>query len=158
MACSIPYLPLKIRFSTCSLCSSTASVPFLKTFTATFSCRSHLSSTKSIPSASLSTTASFTWNDVIRISQPESAPDDPSDLKPYFDKIQACNRGSVSYKFSHLPNTTFVHFFFFPAYIFLVSQTLLSFSLSYWNRLQEFQSEFLPFIIENQIVGYIHNG
>ncbi|XP_015902476.3 nudix hydrolase 20, chloroplastic [Ziziphus jujuba] len=116
MACSIPYLPLKIRFSISSRCSSTASVPFLKTSTATFSCRSHLSSTKSIPSASLSTTASFTWNDVIRISQPESAPDDPSDLKPYFDKIQACNRGS------------------------------------------EFQSEFLPFIIENQIVGYIHNG
>ncbi|XP_062010618.1 nudix hydrolase 20, chloroplastic-like [Rosa rugosa] len=59
----------------------------------------------------------FTWDDVIRISQPESLPDDdPSDLKCYSDKIKFCNRG------------------------------------------HEMQSEFRSFVIEDQIVGYIHNG
>ncbi|KAK9947744.1 hypothetical protein M0R45_003353 [Rubus argutus] len=58
----------------------------------------------------------FTWDDVLRISQPEALPDDPSDLKGYSNKIKICNRGL------------------------------------------EMQSEFHPFVIEDQIVGYIHYG
>ncbi|KAJ4823645.1 Nudix hydrolase 20, chloroplastic [Turnera subulata] len=60
--------------------------------------------------------SSFTWDDVVRISQPEYAPNDSSDLSGFFDKIKLCNRGS------------------------------------------EMQSKFIPFVIEDQIVGYVHNG
>ncbi|CAL2261548.1 unnamed protein product [Prunus armeniaca] len=34
----------------------------------------------------------FTWDDVVRISKPETLPDDPSDLKGYSEKIKICNR------------------------------------------------------------------
>lgn len=39
---------------------------------------------------------SFTWDDVVRISQSEALPDDPSDLRGYSDRIKAYNRGVVS--------------------------------------------------------------
>uniref|UniRef100_A0A803NX71 Nudix hydrolase domain-containing protein n=1 Tax=Cannabis sativa TaxID=3483 RepID=A0A803NX71_CANSA len=70
------------------------------------------------PPRSLSTTATFTWDDVLRVSQPQSISDsdDVTDLNGYFEKIKMCNRGS------------------------------------------EMRFEFMPFVIENQIVGYIHNG
>ncbi|GLT71820.1 hypothetical protein SLA2020_438130 [Shorea laevis] len=68
------------------------------------------------PLRHLSATGTFTWDDVVRISQPESLPDDSSDLTGFFEKIRICNRGS------------------------------------------EKQSEFIPFAIEDQVVGYIHNG
>ncbi|KAJ7973898.1 Nudix hydrolase 20, chloroplastic [Quillaja saponaria] len=58
----------------------------------------------------------FGWDDVLRISQSEISPDDSSNLRGYFEKVQLCNRRS------------------------------------------DLQSEFLPFVIENQIVGYIHMG
>ncbi|XP_065636884.1 nudix hydrolase 20, chloroplastic [Quercus suber] len=67
-------------------------------------------------SASVSATNTFTWDDVVRISQPDSVPHDSSDLSGFFQKVKFCNRGS------------------------------------------EKQSEFLPFVIEDQIAGYIHNG
>lgn len=39
----------------------------------------------------------FTWDDVVRISQPEALPDDdPSDLNGYSDRIKICNRRLVS--------------------------------------------------------------
>ncbi|KAM6598503.1 hypothetical protein CsatA_018112 [Cannabis sativa] len=70
------------------------------------------------PPRSLSTTATFTWDDVLRLSQPQSISDsdDVTDLNGYFEKIKMCNRGS------------------------------------------EMRFEFMPFVIENQIIGYIHNG
>ncbi|KAM6582184.1 hypothetical protein CsatB_009186 [Cannabis sativa] len=70
------------------------------------------------PPRSLSTTATFTWDDVLRLSQPQSISDsdDVTDLNGYFEKIKMCNRGS------------------------------------------EMRFMFMPFVIENQIVGYIHNG
>ncbi|BFG39486.1 hypothetical protein CerSpe_257600 [Prunus speciosa] len=58
----------------------------------------------------------FTWDDVVRISKPETLSDDTSDLRGYSEKIKICNR-----------------------------------------RLES-QSEFLSFVIEDQIVGYIHKG
>ncbi|KAM4125257.1 hypothetical protein ACB094_01G295300 [Castanea mollissima] len=67
-------------------------------------------------SVSVSATNTFTWDDVVRISQPDSVPHDSSDLSGFFQKVKICNRGS------------------------------------------EKQSEFLPFVIEDQIAGYIHNG
>ncbi|KAL6141213.1 hypothetical protein ACLB2K_059503 [Fragaria x ananassa] len=36
---------------------------------------------------------SFTWDDVVRISQSEALPNDPSDLRGYSDRIKAYNRG-----------------------------------------------------------------
>ncbi|XP_030492430.2 nudix hydrolase 20, chloroplastic isoform X1 [Cannabis sativa] len=70
------------------------------------------------PPRSLSTTATFTWDDVLRLSQPQSISDsdDVTDLNGYFEKIKMCNRGS------------------------------------------EMRFMFMPFVIENQIIGYIHNG
>ncbi|KAE8698378.1 Nudix hydrolase 20 [Hibiscus syriacus] len=71
-------------------------------------------------SLSASTTAAapptFSWDDVVRVSLPEYNPLDASDLRGFFDKIEACNRGA------------------------------------------ELQYEFLPFVIEDQVVGYIHKS
>lgn len=60
--------------------------------------------------------SSFSWDDVIRVSQPEYNPHDSSDLQGFFDKISICNRGS------------------------------------------EKHSEFLPFVVEGHIVGYVHKN
>ncbi|CAK9329529.1 unnamed protein product [Citrullus colocynthis] len=59
--------------------------------------------------------SSFTWEDAVHISLPESFQDDPSDLTGYFEKVKLCNRGS------------------------------------------DMQSEFLPFVIDDLIVGYVHH-
>uniref|UniRef100_A0A7N0TFA0 Nudix hydrolase domain-containing protein n=1 Tax=Kalanchoe fedtschenkoi TaxID=63787 RepID=A0A7N0TFA0_KALFE len=70
--------------------------------------------TKSVHYAAMATT--FTWDDVHRVSRPEYAPDDSSELSGFFEKVRICNRG------------------------------------------MEFRVEFLPFVVEDQIVGYVHNG
>ncbi|XP_038878620.1 nudix hydrolase 20, chloroplastic-like [Benincasa hispida] len=62
------------------------------------------------------TSSSFTWEDAVHISLPESFQDDPSDLTGYFEKVKLCNRGS------------------------------------------DMQSEFLPFVIDDLILGYVHHG
>ncbi|XP_060177175.1 nudix hydrolase 20, chloroplastic-like [Lycium barbarum] len=56
---------------------------------------------------------SFTWNDVLQVS--ESPPNDDSTLTDFFDKIKLCNRNS------------------------------------------EKQCEFMPFVIDQQIIGYVHH-
>ncbi|GAV92209.1 hypothetical protein CFOL_v3_35590, partial [Cephalotus follicularis] len=56
--------------------------------------------------------SSFTWDDVVRVSQPHY---DASDLTGFFQKIKICNRGS------------------------------------------EMQYMFIPFVVEDQIVGYLHH-
>ncbi|XP_077212569.1 nudix hydrolase 20, chloroplastic-like [Tasmannia lanceolata] len=65
---------------------------------------------------SLITSSSFSWGDVLSISQTlDDNRDDPSNpLQGYFEKVKTCNRGS------------------------------------------EKQSEFVPFTIDDRIVGYIH--
>ncbi|KAF3441945.1 hypothetical protein FNV43_RR15861 [Rhamnella rubrinervis] len=143
MACNNLHLPHRFCHSLRSS-SRRASHGFPKTLTTTFPFRCARSSANSTPSASVSTTGSFTWDDVIRISQPESSPDDPSDLKGYFDKIQFCNRGSVK-----LYSAVVIHFL--SPKCSSVSHFLTE------TALQETKSKFLPFVIENQIVGYIHN-
>ncbi|XP_022749760.1 nudix hydrolase 20, chloroplastic-like isoform X2 [Durio zibethinus] len=70
----------------------------------------------STTAAAVTTPTTFSWEDVDRASQPEFNPHDSADLRGFFDKIKACNRGS------------------------------------------ELQSQFLPFVIEDQIVGYIHRS
>ncbi|KAF3962223.1 hypothetical protein CMV_013234 [Castanea mollissima] len=128
MACSTySYLHLshKFRYSLASsLFISKPSHAFPSTFTTPFPYPSHTPikfnksvkfSTQSV-SVSVSATNTFTWDDVVRISQPDSVPHDSSDLSGFFQKVKICNRGS------------------------------------------EKQSEFLPFVIEDQIAGYIHNG
>ncbi|XP_073107134.1 nudix hydrolase 20, chloroplastic isoform X3 [Elaeis guineensis] len=66
---------------------------------------------------SAASSARFGWDDVLRVGEGNQEDDDPSDLRGYFEKVWACNRGS-----------------------------------------QEKQSEFVPFLVEDQIVGYIHKG
>ncbi|PQQ08443.1 hypothetical protein Pyn_19246 [Prunus yedoensis var. nudiflora] len=34
----------------------------------------------------------FTWDDIVRISKPETLPDDPLDLRGSSEKIKICNR------------------------------------------------------------------
>ncbi|CAL9031136.1 unnamed protein product, partial [Prunus brigantina] len=49
----------------------------------------------------------FTWADVVRISKPETLPDDPTDLKGYSEKIKICNcpfLDKLYNTFSPLPN------------------------------------------------------
>ncbi|KAG2718561.1 hypothetical protein I3760_03G225600 [Carya illinoinensis] len=121
MAGSCP-LPLSYKIQNSfvpSLCISKASPAFpMRTSTQfpsrflTHACFKSKSTTLSVSAAG----TSFTWDDVLRISQPESLPDDPSDISGFFQKVKICNRGS------------------------------------------EKQSEFLPFVIEDEIVGYLHNG
>nr|XP_029118693.1 nudix hydrolase 20, chloroplastic isoform X4 [Elaeis guineensis] len=65
---------------------------------------------------SAASSARFGWDDVLRVGEGNQEDDDPSDLRGYFEKVWACNRGS------------------------------------------EKQSEFVPFLVEDQIVGYIHKG
>uniref|UniRef100_A0A2N9H2L6 DUF4743 domain-containing protein n=1 Tax=Fagus sylvatica TaxID=28930 RepID=A0A2N9H2L6_FAGSY len=135
MACLLPLCPARktMAFSydihlsnkfrnsfASSLCKPKPSHALPKTFTTPFPSPTHFPiklkfSTHSV-SVSASATGTFTWDDVVRISQPESVPDDSSDLSGFSEKVKICNRGS------------------------------------------EKQSEFLPFVIEDQIVGYIHNG
>ncbi|GAB2300394.1 Nudix hydrolase 20, chloroplastic [Dionaea muscipula] len=60
---------------------------------------------------------SFTWDDVLRLTHPETEEDDgSSDLTGYFEKVHHCNRNI------------------------------------------EKLCEFIPFVMEEQIVGYVHQG
>lgn len=132
MACSsgIPHLSHKLVHS----------FPFRNPLTTSFPFRPTLPPQKFLTRRHSSD--GFTWDDVLRISQPEALPDDPSDLKGYSNKIKICNRGLVSY---------------IPILLSLLF-SYKHFVHSYLNCSQEMQSEFHPFVIEDQIVGYIHNG
>ncbi|XVF88488.1 hypothetical protein PTKIN_Ptkin19aG0055300 [Pterospermum kingtungense] len=132
MACSgnaYHHLSHKIRLSISSYRSAKSHRPFPNTSVTASPFRYsplHPSPIKysNFRSLSASTTApatttpptSFSWDDVVRVSQPDFNPDDSSDLRGFFDKIKACNRSS------------------------------------------ELQSEFLPFVVEDQIVGFIHKS
>jgi hypothetical protein len=97
-SCSL-HLSRKIPFSLASSrFISKASHASYKSFTTSFPSRSsttHTSIKSNSPTLSVSDTGTFTWDDVVRISQPESLPDDSSDLTGFFEKIRICNRGSV---------------------------------------------------------------
>ncbi|KAK0571802.1 hypothetical protein LWI29_021820 [Acer saccharum] len=108
MACNTYHVAHKIRQPLTSLYNSKVS----RSFIATFPVRTGSSRPLSAATVSCS---SFTWDDVVRVSQPDYLPDDSSDLHGYFKKIKICNRGSQN------------------------------------------QSDFFPFIIEDQIVGFVHN-
>ncbi|KAH7572322.1 hypothetical protein ACOSQ2_015681 [Xanthoceras sorbifolium] len=109
MVCDTYHVSQKIRQPLASLYNSKSSPSFIATFPA------RTSSYRPLSAATISC-SSFTWDDVVRVSQPDYLPDDSSDLRGYFEKIKICNRGSQK------------------------------------------QSDFFPFIVEDQIVGYVHNG
>lgn len=105
MACNhqLHLLSHKIRFSFPSLCILKSIIRPLPTAT-TFPLRSFTypsikSSSHSLPAISSTTTSSstcsFTWDDVVRVAQPEYAKHDSSDLAGFFEKINSVNRGSV---------------------------------------------------------------
>ncbi|XP_027358984.1 nudix hydrolase 20, chloroplastic-like [Abrus precatorius] len=97
------------KFGTLSLRSrpfAPPSYPFPFTFLPTKRC---------FVSSSASASATFTWDDVFRVSESQTE-DHSRYLQGYFHKVHLCNRGS------------------------------------------EKQSEFLPFVIEDNIIGFIHNG
>ncbi|XVE54318.1 hypothetical protein DITRI_Ditri03aG0070900 [Diplodiscus trichospermus] len=126
MACNAHHLSLKIRLSVSSFRAAKSRWAFPNSSKTSFPLRfspSHPIKSSNSRSLSASTTAAatatsttFSWDDVVRVSEPEFDPHDSSDLRGFFDKIKACNRGS------------------------------------------ELQSEFLTFVIEDQIVGYIHRS
>ncbi|GLT49361.1 hypothetical protein SLA2020_229240 [Shorea laevis] len=119
MASNPNLLSQKIRHSISSLCNSkppyASSNALLSVFP--FRCSTYLPlrATNSRPISAIAGGISFSWDDIDRVSQPQYAPHDCSDLGGFFDKIGICNRGL------------------------------------------EMHSEFLPFVIEGQIVGYIHH-
>ncbi|XP_008463362.1 nudix hydrolase 20, chloroplastic-like isoform X1 [Cucumis melo] len=104
------------NFSTVpSFCN--ASTIFRTTYTTISTFRPTVHRSISVASRPVSVTpGSFTWDDVVHVSSPESFQDDPADLTGYFEKVKLCNRGSDT------------------------------------------QSEFFPFVIDGQIVGYVHHG
>ncbi|KAG8635793.1 nudix hydrolase 20, chloroplastic [Manihot esculenta] len=103
---------LRLSYSTLCVPKPFISPPKRRSTAPRFALRALISSTRN----SSTSTSSFTWDDVIRVSQPDHVPHDSSDLSGFFEKIEVCNRGS------------------------------------------ERQSEFVRFVIEGQIVGYIHKG
>ncbi|XP_062090718.1 nudix hydrolase 20, chloroplastic-like [Humulus lupulus] len=109
MACNINIIHLHLFHRTSSRAISGT------TLTTTFRLGTTQNALRKPSSRSLSTSATFTWDDVLRISEPKSVSDEVTDLSGYFEKIKMCNRGS------------------------------------------EMRFEFMPFVIEDQIVGYIHN-
>ncbi|KAK8559111.1 hypothetical protein V6N12_042394 [Hibiscus sabdariffa] len=121
--CCIAKVRLPISYLRAAASKSRHSFPnsSIPAFPPLYSPFNHPIKSSSPRSLSVSTTVAaapptFSWDDVARVSQPEFNPHDSSDLRGYFDKIKACNRGA------------------------------------------ELQSEFLPFVIEDQIVGYIHKS
>uniref|UniRef100_A0A2P2JK23 Nudix hydrolase 20ic-like isoform X2 n=1 Tax=Rhizophora mucronata TaxID=61149 RepID=A0A2P2JK23_RHIMU len=110
------------RFSLAFLCIPKTSNVTMSDFpmpsvTSGFSSLKYSSLSASVASSTITTSSSggFTWDDAVRVSQPEYAPDSSSDLSGFFQKIKLCNRGF------------------------------------------ELQSEFVPFVVEGRIVGYIHH-
>ncbi|KAE9600289.1 hypothetical protein Lal_00045589 [Lupinus albus] len=111
--CLFKYAPTSL----CSSLFSSTKIPNSHPFSfSTFS-----SSSSSSSYSTVLATPTFTWNDILNISQSSTSIQQqhqhPSSyLQGFFHKVQLCNRGS------------------------------------------EKQSEFLPFVIEGQVVGFIHNG
>lgn len=102
MACINPHLfshKFRSSFTTFHVTKSIATIPNRQLKTSPrlstippLRSSAHSHSLPVIPDAS---SRSFTWDDVVRVSQPEYAPHDSSDLSGFFDKIRYCNRGSV---------------------------------------------------------------
>ncbi|KAJ0985603.1 hypothetical protein J5N97_003959 [Dioscorea zingiberensis] len=70
-----------------------------------------------LSSSLVTSTPSFSWENVMRVAAEGShEADDPRNLRGYFHKVRICNRGTES------------------------------------------KSEFVPFVVEDQVVGYIHKG
>ncbi|KAF6172922.1 hypothetical protein GIB67_035476 [Kingdonia uniflora] len=90
-----------------SLCFSSLS-PLFRT-KLTF--QTHFLNLNPVRSSSSSISSSFTWDDVLRVSQQS---DSSPNLQGFFERFRTCNRGS------------------------------------------ELKSEFLPFVIEERIAGYVH--
>lgn len=128
MASNAHHIPQRIRFSLASLYNCKASHASAKTSITTFPVRL-LPTARSVSAASMSystCSSTFTWDDVVRVSQPEYSPDDSSDLHGYFEKIKNCNRGSViPYQRSCLASYLlfFVYLFIF---IFIFSIEILA--------------------------------
>lgn len=98
-------------------------------------------------SLAASTARALDWDDFVRVAEEVREDEDPSDLRGYFEKVRLCNRGSVS-PFSIQSFRSF-HFCFI----------LMVFSMwrVWWKHVQDLQSEFVPFLVEDRIVGYVHN-
>jgi len=115
-----------------SLFISKVSHAFSKSFTTSFPSPSttHTSIKSKSPTLSVSATGgTFTWDDVVRISHPESLPDDSSDLTGFFEKIRICNRGSVKSLFSSVWFSRKLTLHFSPVFEFRATkQIVFSFS------------------------------
>lgn len=101
----------------------------------------------------------FTWDDVVHISETKQQ-HDSSDLRGFFDKVTLCNRNSVIFfTFCNLlicctrKAHTIILLLCGRIYAFC---DLSSFYLR--DTFQEKQCEFIPFLIDAQVVGYVHNG
>lgn len=115
--------------------------PFSNRLTSSLKFRTSYARTISVSGA-----ASFNWDDVHRVSQPEYASeDDSSDLTGFFRKVRNCNRGMVK----------------FDSLVAFDSSELLCWCWCFhwfWIWVQEFRVEFLPFVVEDQVVGFVHDG
>jgi hypothetical protein len=94
--------------------------------------------------------AGFGWADALRVAG-DGGCDNESDLTGYFRKVDTCNRGMVSSSRA----LTCVR-----ATICLCSANASYVAVRIWVGilLQDNKGEFVKFLVEDQVVGYIHKG
>ena len=85
--------------------------------------------------------ASFGWEDALRVAADDRRGDE-SDLSGYFRKVDTCNRGMVSF----LP---------LPCQPRALERLRCGFLV---GVSQDKKGEFVEFMVEDQVVGYIHQG
>lgn len=102
-------------------------------------------------SASFSSTAppaaaaGFGWADALRVAGDRGRGDE-ADLSGYLRKVDICNRGMVS-----IP-------FVLTCPLVFMSEHLILGCTNFWRIMQDKKGEFVEFIVDDQVVGYIHKG
>lgn len=95
----------------------------------------------------------FTWEDVFRFC--DSIRSDSIDPQGFFDKISLCNRNSVSFNLALFFHFTMAKCYEYTIYLRISLVFFLIINLRF--QFQDKQCEFLPFVLEDQIVGYVHS-
>ena len=90
--------------------------------------------------------AGFGWADALRVAG-DGGRGDESDLSGYFRKVDICNRGMVS--FSRAPTC---------ARAIVCVSAKASYVAVCVGILQDKKGEFVKFLVEDQVVGYVHKG
>jgi hypothetical protein len=94
--------------------------------------------------------ASFGWADALRVAS-DAGVGDESDLSGYFRKVDICNRGMVSFPLAFSCRHQLHRCMYF-------CNALRCGLFGFVWVLQDKKGEFVEFLVEDQVVGYIHKG